>query len=68
MQSKEKEPKKLGRPGYTDKRFWMRNPHKEAVEAYQRILAAKKDSDLKWEQALEHLIETHPATKKLMPL
>lgn len=68
MQGKEKTSKTIGRPGFTDKRFWMRNRHKEAVEAYQRILAAKKDEDLKWEQALEYLIETHPATKKLMPL
>lgn len=68
MQVNEKKIKKVGRPGYTDKRFWMRNRHKEAVDAFQRILAAKQDADLKWEQALEYLIETHPATKKLMPL
>lgn len=68
MQIKEKTTKKVGRPGFTDKRFWMRNPHKEAVDAFQRVLAAKKDKDLKWEQALEYLIETHPATKKLMPI
>lgn len=68
MQNKEKKGKKAGRPGYTDKRFWMRNPHKEAVEAFQKILEVKQNKDLKFEQALEHLVETHPATRKLMPL
>ena len=68
MQNKEKTPKKVGRPGFTDKRFWMRNEHKEAVISYQRILAKQKDTDVNWEQALEYLIETHPQTKKLMPI
>lgn len=68
MQSTEKITKKVGRPGMTDKRFWMHNEHKKAVTSYQRILAKQKDTDVNWEQALEHIIETHPATKKLMPL
>lgn len=67
MQNKEKN-QRLGRPGYTDKRFWMRTPHNKAVASFQKILAAKKDQDVNWETALEYLVETHPATKKLMPL
>lgn len=68
MQNKEKNPKGVGRPGFTNKKFWMHNEHKEAVTSYQRILAKQKDADINWERALEHLIETHPHTKKLMPL
>jgi hypothetical protein len=68
MQVKEKPNKKIGRPGFTDKRFWMHNEHKQAVESFQRILAKQKDTDVNWEQALEYIIETHPQTRKLMPL
>lgn len=68
MQSTEKSTKRVGRTGMTDKRFWMHNEHKEAVTSYQRILAKQKDADINWEQALEHLIETHPQTKRLMSI
>ena len=70
MQNKEKTVKKRGRPGLTDKRFWMKNGHKDAVEKYRTILEIKRgySQEIAWETALEHLIETHPATKKLLPL
>lgn len=68
MQVNEKKIKQVGRPGLTDKRIWIRNKHKEAVESYQRILAVKAGRDFNWTETLELLIETHPATKKLMPL
>lgn len=68
MQVNEKKPKRVGRPGLTNKKFWIHNEHKKAVESFQRILAKQKDQDVNWETALEYIIETHPATKKLMPL
>lgn len=68
MQINEKKHNRVGQEGLTSKRFKMRTPHNKAVASFQKILAAKKDQDVNWEQALEYLIETHPATKKLMPL
>lgn len=68
MQVNEKKPKRVGQEGVTYKRFKMRTPHNKAVASFQKILAAQKDQDINWEQALEYLIETHPKTKKLMPL
>lgn len=68
MQSNEKISKRVGRPGLTDKRIWIRNDHKNAVAEYQRILGVKARRGFNWTEALEHLIETHPSTKKLMPL
>lgn len=71
MQVNEKKANKVervGRPGLTDKRIWIRNKHKDAVVSYQRILGVRAGRDFNWTEALEHLIETHPATKKLMPL
>ena len=65
--SENKAKKKRGRPGFTDKRFWMRNEHRKAVDTYQTILAAKQlGKDIEWYDALEHLIETHPVTRKLL--
>lgn len=59
--------KKRGRPGLTDKRFWMRNKYREAVDKYQTILAGKRlGESVEWGDALEHLIETHPLARKLL--
>lgn len=73
MQVNEKKVKKVraprvGRPGLTNKLFWIHNEHNTAVFSLARKLAKEKDQDVNWETALEYLIETHPQTKKLMPL
>lgn len=51
----------------TDKRFWMRNKYREAVDKYQSILEGKRlGESVEWGEALEHLIETHPVGRKLL--
>ncbi len=65
--SENKAKKKRGRPGLTDKRFWMKNRYREAVDTYATILAGKRlVESVDWGEAIEHLIETHPVTRKLL--
>lgn len=66
MQSKERTIKKPGRPGFVDKRFWMKDTHVRAVGRYASIVFAKEGDELSWVQALEHMVETHPVLKKLL--
>lgn len=59
--------KKRGRPGFTDKRFWMKNKYREAVDTYATILAGKRlVQSVDWDEALYHMIETHPMARKLL--
>lgn len=66
MQIKETTAKKIGRPGFTDKRFWIKNEHVKAVSRYASIVFAKDGEDLNWVEALHHLVETHPVAKKFL--
>lgn len=66
MQNKETTAKKPGRPGFVDKRFWMKGEHVKAVSRYASIVFAKEGNDLGWIEALHHMVETHPITKKFL--
>ncbi len=50
------------------KRFKMRKAYSDVVFEYRRILSGKRAKDQQpepvWEDALEELIETHPALKR----
>lgn len=53
------------RAQYADKRFLLRNEHNNVVFRYAAKIKGDGGRELKWEEALEHLIETHPIAKDL---
>lgn len=66
MQVKETlQSKPRGRAGFTDKRFWLRDTVVAKVNDYKRKMSARAGKDVKWEDALTELINTHPKMKSL---
>jgi hypothetical protein len=55
------------RASYTDKRFLLGNAHNAAVARHAARIKADTGVEPNWEEALENLIETHPATQHLFP-
>lgn len=53
------------RAAFADKRFLLRNEHNAAVFRYAAKVKGDTGKELKWEEALEQIIETHPVAKDL---